>query len=60
MAPRSVATAVMAFLPASAGIPQTESFPLYAVTVIALGVVFMTISPACHRRLIAREPPAGD
>lgn len=51
MMPRGVATAVMSFLPASAGIPETENFPIYALTVIALGVVFMTLSMAFYRNL---------
>lgn len=51
MMPRGVATAVMAFLPTSAGIPETESFPLYALTVITLGVVFMTLALAVYRNL---------
>jgi cell volume regulation protein A len=51
MMPRGVATAVMAFLPASAGIPETERFPMYALTVITLGVLFMTLSLALHRTL---------
>jgi len=51
MMPRGVATAVMAFLPASAGIPETENFPLYALTVITLGVVFMTLTLAVYRNL---------
>jgi potassium/hydrogen antiporter len=56
MMPRGVATAVMAFLPASAGIPETESFPLYALTVITLGVVFMTLALAVYRNQAAHEP----
>lgn len=56
MMPRGVATAVMAFLPASAGIPNTEDFPMYALTVITLGVVFMTLSLALYRSLASREP----
>ncbi|NOS76577.1 MAG: hypothetical protein HOP35_01385 [Nitrospira sp.] len=55
MMPRGVATAVMAFLPASAGIPDTEVFPMYALTVITLGVLFMTLSLAFYRSLAARE-----
>jgi cell volume regulation protein A len=55
MMPRGVATAVMAFLPASAGIPETERFPLYALTVITLGVVFMTLSLGLYRSLRFRE-----
>lgn len=51
MMPRGVATAVMAFLPASAGIPETESFPMYALAVITLGVVFMTLSLAVYRKM---------
>lgn len=50
MFPRGVATAVMAFLPTAWGIPDTELFPIYALTVIALGVVGMTILLAIHRR----------
>lgn len=50
MFPRGVATAVMAFLPTAAGIPDTEAFPMYALTVIALGVVGMTVVLAVHRR----------
>jgi hypothetical protein len=50
MFPRGVATAVMAFLPTAWGIPNTELFPIYALTVIALGVVGMTILLAIHRR----------
>lgn len=50
MLPRGVATAVMAFLPSAAGIPNTEHFPLYALTVITLGVMGMTISLAVYRR----------
>lgn len=55
MMPRGVATAVMAFLPASAGIQNTEDFPMYALTVITLGVVFMTLSLALYRSLASRE-----
>ena len=55
MMPRGVATAVMAFLPASAGIPDTEDFPIYALTVITLGVLFMTLSLAIYRSLASRE-----
>lgn len=55
MVPRGVATAVMAFLPASAGIPETERFPMYALAVIALGVLFMTLSLALYRAVADRE-----
>lgn len=58
MMPRGVATAVMAFLPASAGIPNTENFPMYALTVITLGVVFMTLSMAIYRNVIGDEQKA--
>ncbi len=51
MLPRGVATAVMAFLPTAAGIPDTERFPIYALTVIALGVVYMTAALPVERRL---------
>ena len=50
MLPRGLATAVMAFLPAHAGLPGTELFPMYALTVIALSVVYMTIALAMERR----------
>ncbi len=55
MMPRGVATAVMAFMPASAGIPDTELFPMYALTVITLGVLFMTLSLAVYRNLAVQE-----
>lgn len=61
MMPRGVATAVMAFLPASAGIPDTEDFPMYALTVITFGVLFMALSLAVYRRAASRTlttPPA--
>lgn len=60
MMPRGVATAVMAFLPASAGIPHTENFPMYAVTVITLGVLFMTLSLAAYRSKAAQEQRASN
>lgn len=61
MMPRGVATAVMAFLPASAGIPETESFPVYALTVITFGVLFMALSLALYRYVAARDlPPQSD
>jgi Na+:H+ antiporter len=50
MFPRGVATAVMAFLPTATGIPGTELFPIYALTVILLGVVGMTIVLALYKR----------
>lgn len=55
MMSRGVATAVMAFLPVSAGIPDTESFPMYALTVITFGVLFMTLSLAVYRKQAAHE-----
>lgn len=60
MMPRGVATAVMAFLPASAGIPETENFPLYALTVITLGVVFMTLALAVYRKLGSHDQALRD
>ena len=48
--PRGLAAAVMAFLPAIAGIRGTEMFPMYALTVIALSVLYMTIKLALERR----------
>jgi len=50
MLPRGLAAAVMAFLPAGAGIPGTDLFPLYALTVIALSVIYMTVALAIERR----------
>lgn len=50
MFPRGVATAVMAFLPVATGIPGTELFPMYALTVIVMGVVGMTILLTIHQR----------
>ncbi len=58
MLPRGLATAVMAFLPASAGIPDTEHFPMYAVTVIALSVLYMTAGLVVERRRIDEGAPA--
>ena len=58
MFPRGVATAVMAFLPTATGIPNTELFPIYALTVIALGVVGMTIVLTIYQRwsLLDKSP----
>lgn len=50
MLPRGIAVAVMSFLPASAGIPNTELFPVYALCVIALSVIYMTLMLALERR----------
>jgi cell volume regulation protein A len=50
MFPRGVATAVMAFLPVASGIPGTELFPMYALTVIVMGVVGMTIVLMIYQR----------
>jgi len=46
-----VATAVMAFVPITTGIPDTELFPVYALTVIALGVIYMTVAITIEGRL---------
>lgn len=48
MVPRGIATVVMAVLPASAWIPNTESFSIYALTVIPLGVLGLTVARALH------------
>jgi cell volume regulation protein A len=56
MLPRGVATAVMAFVPTTTGIPNTEMFPVYALTVIALGVIYMTVAITIESRL---SPDAG-
>jgi hypothetical protein len=58
MLPRGVAVAVMSFLPASSGIPNTELFPIYALTVIVLSIIFMTAGLAFERRR-APEPVAS-
>lgn len=55
MFPRGVATAVMAFLPAARGIEGTTLFPVYALTVITLGVVLMTVLLPLSRRLPDRD-----
>ncbi len=51
MLPRGVATAVMAFVPMTTGISDTELFPVYALSVIALGVVYMTVAITIEGRL---------
>ncbi|HEX9742492.1 MAG TPA: cation:proton antiporter [Nitrospiraceae bacterium] len=59
MLPRGVAAAVMAFLPSGAGIPGTDLFPLYALTVIALSVLYMTVALAIERgRAVEVKIPA--
>lgn len=58
MFPRGVATAVMAFLPVATGIPGTELFPMYALTVIVMGVVGMTIVLAIYQRWKMAPLPA--
>ena len=50
MFPRGIATAVMAFLPISTGIPGTELFPIYALTVIVMCVLGMTLVLTLHQR----------
>ncbi|MBL8037510.1 MAG: cation:proton antiporter [Nitrospira sp.] len=57
MFPRGVATAVMAFLPTSTGIPGTELFPIYALTVIVLCVLGMTLILTLYQRRHP-SPPA--
>jgi len=62
MFPRGVATAVMAFLPIASGIPETELFPIYALTVIVFGVVGMAVILALYQRRTPSsptEPPAN-
>ena len=58
--PRGLATAVMAFLPAHAGIPGTELFPLYALILIGLSVMFMTIIPEVRIRRMDRESVSNE
>lgn len=50
MFPRGVATAVMAFLPIATGIPDTELFPIYGLTVIVLSVIGMTFVLTLYQR----------
>ena len=50
MFPRGVATAVMAFLPIASGLQGTELFPIYALTVIVLGVTGMTVILTIYQR----------
>ena len=57
MFPRGVATAVMAFLPTSTGIRGTELFPIYALTVIVLCVLGMTLVLTLYQR---RHPSSAD
>lgn len=59
MLPRGIATAVMAFLPAAEGIPGTQLFPVYALSVIALGVLYMTGALALERRLTGKAMELG-
>ena len=40
----------MAFLPIATGIPDTDLFPTYALTVIVLGVIGMTIVLTIYQR----------
>lgn len=60
MFPRGVATAVMAFLPVATGIPGTDLFPMYALTVIVMGVVGMTIVLTVYQRwkVVSQLEPA--
>lgn len=55
MIPRGLAAAVMAFVPASQGIEGTDSFPLFALIVIGLSVLYMTVAIYYERRW-APEP----
>jgi len=56
MIPRGLAAAVMAFVPASRGIEGTDFFPLFALMVIGLSVLYMTAALYCERR---RVPERG-
>ena len=59
MFPRGVATAVMAFLPIASGIEGTELFPIYALTVILLGVTGMTVILTVYQRWSTAEKKVG-
>jgi hypothetical protein len=48
----------MAFLPVATGIPGTELFPMYALTVIVMGVVGMTIVLTIYQRWKVPPLPA--
>ena len=55
MIPRGLAAAVMAFVPMSQGITGTDSFPLFALLIIGLSVLYMTVALYYERRW-APEP----
>jgi cell volume regulation protein A len=61
MLPRGLSAAVMAFVPAAKGVPDTESFPLYALLMIGFSILYMTVSLYLQqRRDTARaEAPAS-
>jgi len=50
MIPRGLAAAVMAFVPAGQGLAGTESFPLFALLIIGLSVLYMTVALSIERR----------
>ena len=50
MLPRGLSAAVMAFVPASQGVPDTESFPLYALLMIGFSILYMTGSLYLQQR----------
>ena len=56
MFPRGIATAVMAFLPIATGIDGTELFPIYALSVIVLCVLGMTLVLTLHQRWNSSNP----
>jgi cell volume regulation protein A len=53
MLPRGIAVAVMSFLPISRGVPNTEFFPVYALTMIALSILYMSVMLTFERRRLA-------
>ena len=60
MLPRGLSAAVMAFVPAAQGVPDTESFPLYALLMIGFSILYMTVSLYLQQRrdTVRAEAPA--
>ncbi|MEW6681454.1 MAG: cation:proton antiporter [Nitrospirota bacterium] len=50
MLPRGLSAAVMAFVPAAQGVPNTEAFPLYALLMIGFSILHMTVSLYLQQR----------
>ncbi len=59
MLPRGLATAVMAFVPASMGVPGTDTFPLFALLIIGFSVLYMTGAMYVETRPAATKEEAA-